>query len=527
MSPELLPSPGGRVPRHLGLALFVIAAAQLMIVLDATIVNVALPQMQEALGFSGSSLEWIVTAYSLAFGSLLLLGGRLGDLYGRRRIFITGIAVFSVGSLLGGFATSEAFLLTARAVQGAGAALSAPTALALIATTFPPGLPRNRALGVYAGMSGAGGAIGLLLGGILTTYVSWRWVLFVNVPIGVALMALAPMALVPSERRHGRLDIPGVITSTAGLGLLVYGLTKAAAGVDGVSHWGDTVVIASLVAAAAFLVGFVFIELRSSHPELPLHLLQSRRRAGAYLMMLLLGTAMFAVFFFLTIYIQTVWGYSPVKAGVAWLPFPVTIIVVSLVVARVLVTRVGVRPLLMAGPLMAGTGFLLLSQLSVDGTYWPDLLPKLLLVSAGMGFMFVPLTLMVVSHVRDQDAGVASGVLNVGQQIGGSIGLAAIGTIAWTAVAQSVQDQTAAAGAAAAGTAAEGGGAIPTSILYQALTDGFSKGLMIAGIVTLSAFVVAIVTTWTPGRVRLSSAVQDGDGPPCDEALGTCEGATA
>jgi predicted MFS family arabinose efflux permease len=247
-------------------------------------------------------------------------------------------------------------------------------------------------------------------------------------------------------------------------------------------------------------------------------------------MMLLLGTAMFAVFFFLTIYIQTVWGYSPVKAGVAWVPFPITIIVVSMLVARVLVTRVGVRPLLVAGPLLAGTGFLLLSQLSVDGTYWPDLLPKLLLVSAGMGFMFVPLTLMVVSHVRDQDAGAASGVLNVGQQIGGSIGLAAIGTIAWTSVANSVQEHMAAGGAAAAGAAgaaAQSAGGVPTPILHQALTDGFSTGLMIAGFVTLSAFVVAIVTTWTPGRVRLSSAVQVDGAAPCDEALGTCEGAAA
>ena len=231
--------PATHVPRHLGLALVVIATAQLMIVLDATIVNVALPHIQRALGFSGTGLEWIVTAYALSFGSLLLLGGRLGDIYGRRRIFITGIAVFSVGSLLGGFATSEWWLLGARALQGGGAALAAPTALALIATTFPMGPPRNRALGVYAGMSGAGGAIGLLLGGILTTYVSWRWVFFVNVPIGVAVLVLAPVALVAVGRLKSRLDIPGVITSTAGLALLVYGLTHAAAGQDGVSHWGE------------------------------------------------------------------------------------------------------------------------------------------------------------------------------------------------------------------------------------------------------------------------------------------------
>jgi EmrB/QacA subfamily drug resistance transporter len=521
--PDYLPDAGASVPRHLGLALVVIAAAQLMIVLDATIVNVALPEIQRALGFSGASLAWIVTAYSLAFGSLLLLGGRLGDLYGRRRIFITGVAVFSVGSLLGGFATSEAFLLSARALQGAGAALAAPTALALIATMFPPGAPRNKALGVYAGMSGAGGAIGLLLGGILTTYVSWRWVFFVNVPIGLSLLALSPFALVSSGRQRGRLDIPGVITSTAGLALLVYGLTEAAAGQDGVSHWGDTKVVAALAAAAALLVGFAFIELRSSHPELPLHLLKSRRRSGAYLMMLLLGTAIFAVFFFLTIYIQTVWNYSPVRAGLAWLPFPVTIIAVSTLVARVLLTRVGVRPLLLAGPLLAGFGFLWLSRLSVSGSYWPDLLPAMIVVSAGLGLMFVPLTLMVVSHVRNEDAGAASGVLNVGQQIGGAIGLAAIGTIAWSAVANSVQDQVAAGGAAAAGVAAQGAGAIPTPILYRALTDGFSQGLFIAGVVTLAGFLVAIVTTWTPGRVRLSSAVRVDGAQPCDESLGTCE----
>ena len=290
---------GAHVPRHLGLALIVIATAQLMIVLDATIVNVALPHIQRALGFSGSGLEWVVTAYALAFGSLLLLGGRLGDLFGRRRIFMAGIAVFSIGSLLGGFATTEWWLLAARVLQGSGGALAAPTALALIATTFPMGPPRNRALGVYAGMSGAGGAVGLLLGGILTSYASWRWVLFVNVPIGAVVLVLAPMALVATRPASGgvsvrrRLDIPGVITSTAGLALLVFGLTHAAAGQNGVSHWSDWVTIAALVSSAVLLTAFVFIERRSTNAELPLHLLASRRRSGAYIMMLLLGTALF------------------------------------------------------------------------------------------------------------------------------------------------------------------------------------------------------------------------------------------
>ena len=533
--PALAPADGAHVPRHLGLALVVIAAAQLMIVLDATIVNVALPQMQRSLGFSGTGLEWIVTAYSLAFGSLLLLGGRLGDLYGRRRVFITGVLVFSVASLVGGFATSEWWLLTARAVQGAGAALAAPTALALIATTFPAGPPRNRALGVWAGMAGAGGAIGLLLGGILTTYVSWRWVLFVNAPIGLVVAGLAPFALAKTARQHLRLDIPGVVTSTAGLALLVYGLTHAAAGQDGISHWGDPLTIGTLAAAAILLIGFVFIERRTPHAELPLHLLNSRRRSGAYIMMLLLGTAMFAVFFFLTIYVQTVWGYSPVKAGVAWVPFPIALIAINIFVARYLVTRVGVRPLLLAGPLFSGLGFLWLSRLSETGSYWTNLLAPMMLLSVGMGLMFVPLTLMVVSHVKNEEAGAASSLLNIGQQIGGSIGLAAIGTVAWTSVAHSVRSQMAAAvttagGASAATTsgagAARGAASLPPQVLYHALTVGFSTGLVIAGAVALSGFFVALVTTRTPGRVRLSSALHDRE-PSCDEVLGTCEPAAA
>jgi EmrB/QacA subfamily drug resistance transporter len=512
-----------RVPRHLGLALVVIAAAQLMIVLDATIVNVALPKIQQDLGFSGASLAWIVTAYSLAFGSLLLLGGRLGDMFGRRRVFIMGVSIFTFGSLLGGFSTTEAWLLVSRAIQGAGAALAAPTALALIATTFPQGPPRNRALGVYAGMSGAGGAIGLLLGGILTTYVSWRWVMFVNVPIGLVVIGLAPFALVASERLRSKLDIPGVITSAAGLGLLVYGLTHAAAGPDGVSHWGDTLTIASLVTAAVLLVSFVFIELHSRHPELPMSLLKSRRRSGAYVMMLLLGSSLFTVFFFVTIYIETVWGYSPIKAGVAWLPFPVTVIAVNILVAKTLLTRVGVRPLLLLGPPLAGVGFVLLSRLTETSTYWTGMLPSVFLISTGMGLLFVPLTLMVVNHVAPHETGAASGMLNTTQQIGGAIGLAAIGTVTWTAVANSIQSQLAAAGAtatAAAGSAATGG--IPQSIYNQALTEGFSTGLLVAAGVIFTSFFVGLVTTWTPGRVRLSSAVHT-QTPSCDEVLGTCE----
>ena len=517
------PNDGTHAPKHLGLALFVIATAQLMIVLDATIVNVALPHIQRALGFSGTGLEWIVTAYALAFGSLLLLGGRLGDIYGRRNIFIAGVALFSIGSLLGGFATSQWTLLTFRAIQGAGGAMAAPTALALIATTFPMGVERNRALGVYAGMSGAGGAVGLLLGGILTSYVSWRWVFFVNVPIGIMVVSLAPFALATTKRIKLRLDVPGVITSSAGLALLVYGLTHAAAGQDGVSHWGSPVTIGALAGAVVLLTGFIFIERRSSHAELPLHLLSSRRRSGAYLMMLLVGTALFSVFFFMTLYVQAVWGYSAIKAGLAWLPFPIALIGINIIVARSLVTRIGVRPPLLVGPLLSGLGFLWLSRLSETGSYWTTMLLPSLVVAVGMGMMFVPLTLMVVSHVKPQETGAASGLLNTGQQIGGAIGLAAIGTIAWTSVAHSVTSQLSAAGAAgASAAAASGAAAVPTTVLNHALTTGFSAGLLVAAGVALSGFVVAVVTTWTPGRLRLSSAVHDVE-PSCDEALGTCE----
>ncbi len=518
-------APAARAPSRLGLALVVIAAAQLMIVLDATIVNVALPHIQRALGFSGAGLEWVVTAYSLAFGSLLLLGGRLGDIYGRRRVFMAGVLVFSLGSFAGGLASGEWWILAARAVQGAGGALAAPTALALIATTFPAGPPRNRAFGVYAAMSGAGGAIGLLLGGILTTYASWRWVFFVNVPIGIAVLVLAPIALVPTARSRLRLDVPGVVTSSAGLALLVYGLIHAAAGRDGVSHWSSPATIVPLVAAVTLLTVFVAIERRTSHPELPLHLLGSRRRSGAYLMMLLLYTGVFSVFFFLTIYIQTVYGYSPVRAGLAWVPFPITIIIVSTLVARVLVTRIGVRPLLMIGPLLAGSGFLWLSRLSAAGHYWPDLLPGMILVSAGMGCLLVPLTLTVVSRIAPQEAGVASSGINIGQQVGGAIGLAAIGTIAWSSVAHSVTSQMAAAAAARSAASAGASSAVagvPVMVLNQAFTAGFTTAFRVAAAVALVGFAVALVTTWT-GRWRLSSAVTKGREQPCDEVLGTCE----
>ena len=326
----------GSPPRRLGLALAVIATAQLMVVLDATIVNVALPHIQTALGFSGTNLEWVVNAYALAFGGLLLLGGRSGDLLGRRRIFIFGILLFTLASLLGGFATSQAWLLTARVVQGIGGAFAAPTALSLIAVTFPAGPPRNRAMGVYAAMSVAGGAVGLIAGGLLVQYLSWRWVFFVNVPIGLLVAFLATRVLPESERRRGRFDLPGAITGSLGLALLVYGLSSAGTTPNGVSHWGDTKVIVSLVASVVLLVAFGFIEVGASTRWCRCGCCAAANRTGAYLISLCVGTALFGMFFFLTIFVQEVWGYSALKTGIAYLPM-VTMIMVASGVASQLV----------------------------------------------------------------------------------------------------------------------------------------------------------------------------------------------
>jgi len=491
-----LPDGSGRpVHRHLGLALVVIATAQLMVVLDATIVNVALPDIQRALGFSGSGLEWVVNAYALTFGGLLLLGGRAGDLLGRRRVFIAGIILFSVASLLGGFATTQAWLLTARAVQGVGGAIVAPTALSLVTTTFPEGPPRNRAMGVYAAMSIAGAAVGLIAGGVLTTYLSWRWVFFVNVPIGVAVMLAAPRVLGESARHRGRFDLPGAITGTLGLASLVYGLTSAATTPNGVSHWGDTKVIISLTAAVVLLVSFVIIEALSKHALMPLRIFRNRNRSGAYLIMLCIGTAMFGMFFFLTVFVQTVWGYSALRTGIAYLPMVATIMVMAGVSAQ-LVPRVGARPLLLAGSAIGAGGMFWLSRITEHSTYVSGLLGPLIVTAVGLGMLFMPATLVALSKVDDQDAGLASSLLNTGQQVGGAIGLALLGTVAWTAVANSIRSQAAAAAAAAAKSGhsvhAAASGAIPKAIYAHALSVGFSKGFLVSAGITVIALIVTI-----------------------------------
>jgi EmrB/QacA subfamily drug resistance transporter len=461
--------------RHLGVALFVIATAQLMIVLDATIVYVALPHIQAALGFSGSGLEWVANAYALTFGGLLLLGGRAGDLLGRRRMFIIGLLLFSAASLAGGLATSPAWLLAARAVQGAGGA-----------TTFPEGPPRSRAMGVYAAMSVAGSSVGLLAGGLLVAYADWRWVLFVNVPIGLAVAVAARFVLVsgPARRQslEGRLDLPGTITGTAGVAALVYGLSNAATSPNGTSHWGDAKVVVALVASAVLLAAFAVLESRNRHALLPVRLLRNRNRVGAYLMMLGVGTAIAGVFFFLTLFVQDVWGYSALRTGVAFLPVTAAMFV-GAIGASALVPRIGARPLLVGGSAVTVGGLYWLSRMTEHGSYAGDLLGAGLVLGIGFGLLIVPLQLLSLTRVGEADSGVAASLLNAGRQVGGAIGLAVLGTVAWTVVADNARS-----GAAAVGSSA-----------YQhALAVGFYRAFLVgAGIAVL-----ILLTALTTIRIR-------------------------
>jgi EmrB/QacA subfamily drug resistance transporter len=475
-----------QAPRRLGLALTVIAAAQLMVVLDATIVNVALPHIQRALGFSGTNLEWVVNAYTLVFGGLLLLGGRSGDLLGRRRIFITGILLFALASLLGGFATGQAWLLSARALQGVGAALAAPTALSLIAVTFPQGAPRNRAMGVYSAMSVAGGGIGLIAGGLLTTYASWRWVMFVNVPIGLVVAGLAARVLPESGRRTGRFDIPGALTGTLGVASLVYGLSSAATSPNGVSHWTDTKVVASLTAAVALLAAFGVIEARSKHALLPMRLLRNRNRSGAYLISLCVGTAMFGMFFFLTIFMQTVWGYNALKTGIAYLPM-IGIVLVTSAAASQLISRTSALPMLAAGGVIATGGMFWLSRVSEHSTYAGGILGPMIVTAFGLGFVFVPMNLTALVKVDEHIAGVASSLLNTGQQVGGSIGLAVLGTVAWSTFASNLRSQNIAA-------ARSGQHLSLPAMTDHALAVGFSRGLLVAAGIMLLTLIITMAT---------------------------------
>ena len=426
----------GRTPDADGAAdnrwwiLAVAGLAQLMVVLDATIVNIALPSAQRDLGFSNADRQWVVTAYSLAFGGLLLLGGRLSDLVGRRRMFLIGLVGFAGASALGGAATGFVTLVIARAIQGAFGAMLAPAALSILTTTFVEPSERGKAFGVYGAIAGSGGAVGLLLGGVLTEYLSWRWCLYVNVALAVVALVGAMRLLVNQPRNPDvRLDPPGSVLAVTGLVAFVYGMSEAA------THgWGAPLTVTLIVGGVVLLAGFVLVERRAEHPLLPLRVVLNRYRGGSYLAIGLTAIALFGVFLFLTYYLQLTLAYSPVKTGVAFLPLIGMVMVASTVSTAVLLPRVGPRPLVPLGMLIAAVGVALLRQLGLDTGYASGILPGLLLVGLGLGLVFGCAINTATFGARPEDAGVASAMVNTSQQVGGSIGTALLNSIAASAV---------------------------------------------------------------------------------------------
>jgi len=407
-------------------ALALIVTAQFMVILDVAIVNVALPSIKSDLNFSQTNLQWVISAYAIMFGGALLLGGRLADLLGRRRLFIAGLALFAASSLLCGLAWSEGSLIAFRAVQGLGGALLAPAALSLLMTRFAEGRERNLALGIYGAASGSGAAAGVLLGGVLTSYLSWSWIFFINVPVGVAAIALTPLLLQESraDLAHRHFDFPGAASITAGLMLFVYAMTRATS--DG---WGAGSTLALLAGAAGLVLSFVAIELRSPSPLLPLRIFRSRTLSAANAAMAIVGAVAFSEFFVLTLYLQDVLHYSAVMSGAAFAGFALAVVVLSNV-AQVVVGRLGVRPTLATGLLLSAVSVAWLTRLPVEGHYFWDLFPAFVLGGAGMGLSFVPVTIASLTGVERSDAGVASGLINTSRQIGGAIGIAAVSAIA-------------------------------------------------------------------------------------------------
>jgi EmrB/QacA subfamily drug resistance transporter len=415
--------------RRRWLVLAVTVVAQFMVVLDVSVVNVALPSIKRDLSFSQESLQWVITAYSIVFGGTLLLGGRLADLLGRRRMFMTGVAVFTLGSLLSGLAWSEGALIVTRALQGLGGALLAPAALSIVVTTFREGHERNIALGVWGAASGIGGAVGVLLGGVLTSYLSWSWIFFVNLPVGLVVLAVSPWLVsetrAAATRRH--FDVAGAATVTAGLMVLVYAITRASG-----HGWGDALTVSLLATAAALLAAFVGIEARSPAPLLPLRIFRLRTLSATNATMLIAGTTTFGQFFLLTLYLQQVLRYSALETGVAFIAIAVTVVAVSNL-AQSLTTRLGARPVLSTGLLLTAAGGVLYARMPASGHYFWDVFPGLLVSGVGLAFSMVAATIAGLTGVRAGDAGVASGLINTSRQIGGSIGLAVLTTIAATA----------------------------------------------------------------------------------------------
>jgi EmrB/QacA subfamily drug resistance transporter len=477
-------------------ALALIVTAQFMVVLDVAIVNVALPSIKTDLNFSQENLQWVITAYSILFGGALLLGGRLADLLGRRRLFIAGILLFTVSSLLDGFAWSEGSLIAFRSLQGLGAALVSPAALSMLTTLFREGRERNVALGIWGAVSGSGGAAGVLLGGALTSAFNWSWIFFINVPVGLLVLALSPVLLRESraDLDHRHFDSAGAASITGGLMVLVYAMTRAT------QHgWATAETIGLLVAAAVLIGGFVVIELRSKAPLLPMRIFRLRSLTGANVSGLLLGGAIFAQFFLLTLYMQQVLHYSALKTGVAYIALTLTIISFS-AVSQALVTRLGIRRVLTTGLLFSAAALVLFARLPVHGTYFADLFPAFLLSGIGLALAFVPISIGGLTGVRQADAGIASGLINTSQQIGGAIGVAAATTIATTFTTRYVDLH---AGASALGGAA--------------LTHGFGIAFyVLAGVAAFGALLAAVLVESNP--VAPEVEVIDGEVVPVELA---------
>jgi EmrB/QacA subfamily drug resistance transporter len=461
---------GRRAGARPGVALAIMLGAQLMIILDATVVNIALPHIQSGLHFSATSLSWVMNGYTLTFGGLLLLGGRAGDILGRRRMFLAGIVIFTLASLAGGLAPNAGLLLTARAVQGIGGALASPAVLALVVSGFAEGRERIRALAIYSGVVMAGGSLGLVLGGLITQWASWRWVLFVNVPIGVAVVVLTPLFVTETPRLPGRFDLPGAVTSTAGVAALVYAFIRAAS-----DAWGDRLGIAAFAVAAVLLVAFVLNETRAPQPITPLRLFASVGRSGSFAARLLLVAGMMGMFFFLTQFLQDVLGFGPLMTGIAFLPMTVLVFTVSRFAPR-LIPRVGGQRLMLAGMLPVIAGMTWLSQVSVSTGYWSGIFGPMALLGLGMGVVFVPLTMASLAGVRPEDSGAASSMVNVMQQLGGSVGLAVLVAVFGTATRNSLAHPAAGLSAAAFRT--------------HVLAHGMSTAFTLAAIFDVAAFAV-------------------------------------
>jgi EmrB/QacA subfamily drug resistance transporter len=449
------------------MALALLATVQFMVVLDIAIVNVALPSIQVDLGFSQENLQWVISAYALFFGGFLLLGGRVADLLGRRRLFIGGLVVFSVASLASGLAWSDDALIVARAVQGLGAAIITPAALAILMTTFSEGRERNTALGVWGAVGAFGAVAGVLLGGILTDVLSWEWIFYINVPVGLAAIAVTPLLLAESRDTSMKsFDAVGAVLVTAGMITLVYAITQARS-----YGWGSVETIGLFSAAGVLLAAFAGWEARAKEPLMPFSLFRIRTVAAANISGLILGTVTFSMFLMLTLYMQQVLTYSPLKTGVAYLAVAGTAIIWSTVAAQ-LVTRVGVKPVIAAGMAFLTIGLLYFTQVSVGGSYLGDLLPGFLLIAVGLGFSFVPISIAALAGVRASQAGLASGLFNTSQQIGGALGIAALSAIATSTTEDAV----------ASGTA------VP-----NALTDGFERAFIWGGIIAALGILVALV----------------------------------